>query len=179
MVRYGTDWKDVWNKLNNWKVKHISPVLAARKYQLTFSSSVFHKSYYNYIPSGSWYIWHLENIDLHCCNPKHMDSSDQPEVWLLWSFIWLLFYCTINATARSDGSCFIELEIRSSLGEMTSKNQEWRLFSQGFQCCFPSLCFYSRYGGQSSATVCSERVWGHIWWCHRQYESLTNWSQMP
>lgn len=51
--------------------------------------------------------------------------------------------------------------------------------SQGFQCCLPSLCFYSRYGGQSSATVCSERVWGHIWWCHRQYESLTNWSQMP
>jgi len=80
-------------------------------------------------------------------------DSDQPEVWLLQSFIWLLFYCTINATESSDGSCFIELEIRSSLGEMTSENQEGRLFSQGFQCCLPSLCFYSRYGGQSSVTV--------------------------
>lgn len=85
-------------------------------------------------------------------------------------------HCIINSTARSGGSCFIELEIRSSLGK---NDQERRSLSQRFQCCLPSLCFYSRYGGQSSVTVCSERVWGHIWWCHRQYESLTNWSQMP
>ncbi len=95
----------------NWKL-HISPVLAAisRRRQLT-SSFVFQKSYDNYIPSGSWYIWHLENIDLHCCNTKHMDYSDQSEVWLLLSFSGLFSHCIINAAARSGGSYLLSWEL--------------------------------------------------------------------
>ncbi len=143
--------------------------------QLTFSSFVFKKSYDNYIPSGSWYIWHLENIDLH--NQTHMGFSDQTEVWLL-SFSWFFSHCIINATARFGGSYYIELRIRSSLGKMTIENQERDLSAKGSSAAYhPSV---------STPSMEVKAVWQFVQsvfedtydWCHRQYKSLTNWSQM-